>query len=66
MLIQRTLRIKGGTSRKVSMMDKPRKKKEVCWVQITVNGLPKLILSKPTVENKENYNVLPHNYGYSF
>ena len=48
------------------MMDKPRKKKEVRWVQITVNGLPKLILSKPTVENKENYNVLPHNYGYSF
>jgi hypothetical protein len=66
MLIQRTLRIKGGTSREVSMVDKPRKKKEVCWEQFTVNGLPKMILSKPTVENKENYNVLPHNYGYSF
>jgi hypothetical protein len=27
MLIQRTLRIKGGTSREVSMVDKPREKK---------------------------------------
>jgi hypothetical protein len=48
------------------MMDEPRKNKEVCWVQFTANGLPKLILFKPTVSNKGNYNALPHNYGCSF
>ena len=38
---------------------------EVCRVQITPGGLPKLILTKPRVTPKEDYNAIPYNYGNS-
>jgi hypothetical protein len=50
----------------VSMMGLSGKNNEVCQVQFTVDGLPKLIMSKPIVAYKGYYSALSHNYGYSF
>lgn len=66
MIIQGILQIKKGIDREVSIMDVSGKGKEVCQVQFSTNGLPKLILSKPIVTYKGDYSALPHNYGYSF
>jgi len=66
MLIRGTFRIEGGTGREVFVVDESRKNREVCRVQFTTNGLPKLVLFKPTVSNKGNYNALPYNYRWSF
>lgn len=49
MLTQGTLRIEGDTGRKVSIVDELSKNKKVYKVQFTVNGLPKLIMYKPTM-----------------
>jgi hypothetical protein len=65
MLVWGTLRIKGAISIEVSMIDETSINKEVCQVKFTIEGLPKLIIWKPTVASKENYSALPHNYGYS-
>jgi hypothetical protein len=49
MLTQRTLRIEGDTGRKVPIVEELSKNKKVYKVQFTVNGLPKLIMYKPTM-----------------
>jgi len=66
MIIQGILQIKKGIDREVSIINVSGKGKEVCQVQFTTDGLPILILSKPVVTYKGDYNALPHNYGYSF
>jgi hypothetical protein len=66
MMIQWILWIEKGTDIEVSMLDESRKNKEVCWMQFTISGMPKLVLSKPIVTNKGNYNALTYNYGCSF
>jgi hypothetical protein len=40
------------------MVDEPSRNKEVYRVQFTIEGLPKLILSKPIVAGKRNYTTL--------
>ena len=42
------------------------KKTEVCRLQPTMGGPPKLILTKPICTNSESYGTMPYNYGYSF
>ena len=39
--------------------------KEVCRVQFTSGGPPRLILSRPSMTHKEDYNIMPYNYGHS-
>jgi len=53
-------------NREVSIIDVSSKSKEVCQVQFTRDGLPKLILSKPIVAHKGDYSALPYNYGNFF
>ncbi|XP_073261302.1 uncharacterized protein [Populus alba] len=36
-----------------------------CRVQSTANGLSKLVLTKPSYENKVDYGVMPGDYGYT-
>ncbi|XP_011008751.1 PREDICTED: uncharacterized protein LOC105114041 [Populus euphratica] len=55
---------KEAIDEEVFMMEAPNK--EVCRVQFTTERPPKLILTKPIVAQKGDYNVLPHDYGYSF
>jgi len=64
-LTRETLRIKEATGREVSVVDEPSKNKKVCHVQFTVDGLFKLILSKPKVISNGNYNAFIYNYEYS-
>lgn len=49
----------------MSVVDEPSKNKKVCHVQFTVDGLFKLILSKPKVISNGNYNAFIYNYEYS-
>ena len=58
------LRVKMIVEDKVSMTDMPGR--DVCQIQLTLEGPPKLIFSKLTVTHKENYNAIPYNYGHSF
>jgi len=51
-------------SGEVSMMEGQDKMTEVCRVQPIANGLPKLILVKPSYI-KGNHNVMPYNYGWA-
>jgi hypothetical protein len=53
-------------NRELSIIDVSSKSKEVCRVQFTRDGLPKLIMSKPIVAHKGDYSALPYNYGNFF
>jgi hypothetical protein len=64
MMSRGLLRIEKATGEEVSMMEAPNK--EVCRVQFVTRKPPKLVLSKPVVAHKGNYNALPHDYGCSF
>jgi hypothetical protein len=65
MLIMGELRIKNiGGNQEVSMMEGRDKSSEVCGVQTTANGLPKLILTKPSF-TKRDHSAMPYNYGYT-
>lgn len=66
MMIQGILWIEKAMDIEVSMMGLSGKNKEVCQVQFTVDGLPKLIMSKPIVAYKGDYSALPYNYGNFF
>lgn len=66
MLTQGILKIEELMGKKVSIVDEFSKNKEVCWVQFTAEGLPKLVITRPIIASKGNYNVLPQNYGYFF
>ena len=57
------LRIETITNDKVSMIEVSDK--EVCRVQFTLGGPPKLVLTKPTATHKQT-NAIPYNYGHSF
>ena len=39
---------------------------EVCRLQPTMGGLPKLILTKFVCTNNRSYIIMPYNYWYSF
>ncbi|XP_034899372.1 uncharacterized protein [Populus alba] len=39
--------------------------KEKCRIQSTANGLSKLVLTKPLMANKANYEAMPGDYGYT-
>lgn len=63
MLNVRELMIKAmKNSNEVRVMESQEKQLEVCRVQPIVNGLPKLILTKPSCANKINHNAMPYNY----
>ncbi|KAJ6884344.1 hypothetical protein NC652_031366 [Populus alba x Populus x berolinensis] len=51
-------------SSEVGMIGHQETKMEVCRLQPTVGGPPKLILTKPVCTNSESYGSMP--YGYSF
>ncbi|KAL3570669.1 hypothetical protein D5086_027918 [Populus alba] len=53
-------------SSEVGMIGHQETKMEVCRLQPTVGGPPKLILTKPVCTNSESYGSMPYNYGYSF
>jgi hypothetical protein len=53
-------------SSEVGMIGRQEKKVEVCRLQPTVGGPPKLILTKPVCTNSGSYGTMPYNYGYSF
>ena len=57
------LRVETTTNNKVSMIEVSDK--EVCRVQFTLGGPPKLVLTKPTATHKKT-NAIPYNYGHSF
>jgi len=65
-LTHETPKIKEATSKEVSVVDEHSMNKEIYGAQLTTDGLPKLILSKPKVASKGSYNVLSYSYGYSF
>lgn len=51
----------------VSMIFFQRGKLEACKIQLTRNGPPKLILTRPAFTHNKNYNALLYNYkGSSF
>jgi len=50
----------------VGMIGHREKKVEVCRLQPTVGGPPKLILTKPICTNSGSYGTMPYNYGYCF
>jgi hypothetical protein len=65
MLIMGELRLETmGGNQEVSMMECRDKPSEVCRVQTTTNGLPKLILTKPSF-TKKDHSAMPYNYGYT-
>jgi hypothetical protein len=65
MLIMGELRLETmGGNKEVSMMEGQDKLLEVCRVQTTANGLPKLILTKPSF-TKRDHSAMPYNYGYT-
>ncbi|XP_034908128.2 uncharacterized protein [Populus alba] len=67
MLIFGMLRIESEEeSSEVGMIGHQETKMEVCRLQPTVGGPPKLILTKPVCANSESYGSMPYNYGYSF
>ncbi|XP_061965260.1 uncharacterized protein LOC133689413 [Populus nigra] len=53
-------------SSEVGMIGRQEKKVEVCRLQPTMGGPPKLILTKPVCTNSGSYGTMPYNYGYSF
>ncbi|XP_073267150.1 uncharacterized protein [Populus alba] len=53
-------------SSEVGMIGCQETKTEVCRLQPTVGGPPKLILTKPVCINSGSYGTMPYNYGYSF
>ena len=53
-----------GGNQKVSMMEGRDKLLKVCRVQTTANGLPKLILTKPSF-TKRDHSAMLYNYGYT-
>jgi hypothetical protein len=64
MLIIGELRIKAiEGNHEIRMMKCQDNLSEVCKVQPTVNGPPKLILTKPSYANKRDQNAMPYNYG---
>jgi len=65
MLIMGELRIETmDGNHEVSMMEGQHKLSEVCIVQPTTNGPPKLILTKPSF-TKRDHNTMPYNYDYA-
>lgn len=62
-LIMGELRIKAMKgNHEIRMMKCQDNLSEVCKVQPTVNGPPKLILIKPSYANKRDHNAMPYNY----
>ena len=53
-------------SSEVGMIGCQETKTEVCRLQPTVGGPPKLILTRPVCINSGSYGTMPYNYGYSF
>lgn len=49
--------MKKGMNREVSMLDESNKNKEVCRMQFTIGGLPKLVFSKPIMALNGNYSA---------
>jgi hypothetical protein len=66
MMMLGVLRIGAPEENLVGTMTGFDKKVEVCRYQPTEGGPPRMILARPVSIVNENYNVMPHSYGYSF